>query len=140
MNTRLNPEKFSKSKPKDDKPKIEKRTRTSTPHSNHLYEQNDEEEEIIFTLLRHPNEKNLDELQRKYLKTSTKVTIHHLCKYLALKLGLPYTQFIISQNTRPIDGSATLESLREEYWNELENPASRVLYYRLEITETTIRT
>jgi len=56
-----------------------------------------QEQEISFVLLRHNDEKNLPQLANKYLRTSKKLTILHLCKFLAKKFSQEdYKVFSIS--------------------------------------------
>jgi hypothetical protein len=114
----------------------------------------------MFLLLRHPSENKAVQLARKYVKTSSQVTVQHLCKYLALKLGFNYLDFsIYPLVTSPkLDQSVTLASIQRQvrchtpprsfffflilhrvshilshqYWKGEKDPTARVLFYRIE--------
>jgi len=93
---------------------------------------NEEPEEISFVLSRHPLEKFFKELKKKYLRTSRKVTIRHLNKFLSKKLDISdpnifkITILKNGQGLVALDDELTLHQIEKELWNSQED---LVLHY-----------
>jgi len=83
-------------------------------------------------LSRHPLEKFFKELKKKYLRTSRKVTIRHLNKFLSKKLDISdpnifkITILKNGQGLVALDDELTLHQIEKELWNSQED---LVLHY-----------
>lgn len=67
-------------------------------------------------LLLHSQETNLSQIQNKFLRSSPKLTVRHLCKFLATKLGgHNYQNFRlrITEQSEPLDQDVSLERAEE---------------------------
>jgi len=84
--------------------------------------------QVGFVLLCHPNERKLEQLTNRYLRTSNQLTIRHLCKFLAKKFHEPdYKVFKIStKDQKDLDDHLTLS-----YIFKLIGTEELTLLYRL---------
>jgi len=102
----------------------------------------DQEDALVFAVVRHPDEACLGDLDREVLQTSRMLQVHHVLKFLVLKLRLKesaWTSFRLS--LRAVEASAgkpqpppslmldlTLDAIANEY---LSDDRQLVLEYRL---------
>jgi len=99
-------------------------------------------EEMAFMLLLHSQETNLSQIQNKFLRSSPKLTVRHLCKFLATKLGgHNYQNFRlrITEQSEPLDQDVSLERA-EEMWKRISGSNANTefaLYYSLSSPEPT---
>jgi len=104
---------------------------STSSRSNALQSAANEEEEISFVVLRHPNETNLPQLQNRFLRTSKRLTVAHLCKYFAKRFdSTDWKLFKVSidPKTPPLNDDVTLEKIMKEIWLKSEE---LTLYYCL---------
>jgi len=89
--------------------------------------------EIGFVLLIHPNETGLKQIPNKYLRTSKLLTVRHLCKFLAKKFEMDPKLFKIGvyPKASPLQEEITLAIIEKELWNA---PGELTLYYKLATT------
>ena len=66
-------------------------------------------------------EKNLQDLQNRYLRTSRMITIRHLCKFLAKKFDADPRIFKITLSPRdmPLNEDLTLDVIDSQAWNSI---------------------
>jgi hypothetical protein len=97
---------------------------------------------IVFAFTRHPDEHHVAKLEREVLQTSRKLQVHHLLKFLVLKLKLKesaWTSFCLSLRQTPsvldmvpAPSSLMLDSTLDAIvCSHLSDPSQLVLEYRL---------
>eukprot|EP00698_Gefionella_okellyi_P023324 TRINITY_DN7935_c0_g1_i1.p1 TRINITY_DN7935_c0_g1~~TRINITY_DN7935_c0_g1_i1.p1 ORF type:complete len:309 (-),score=53.15 TRINITY_DN7935_c0_g1_i1:36-962(-) len=86
-------------------------------------------QEIDLLLLLYPQESRLTGLDKPFLRTSSAVTVFHLCKYLAQKLNRPSNQFVLSVEEMILEEDCTLEEVLALYWGDSDEQL--VIQYRL---------
>jgi len=89
---------------------------------------------VSFILRKHPKEDSVGKLDREYIRTSSELKVHHLKKFLGLKLGYPHFhnfQIVIMANNKGVilDESLTLEDISKNVLDEQANDF--VLHYRM---------
>jgi len=112
-----------RSRPKPDRKKVKLQDEQSSESSPQIARPQKQEEpqepEISFVLVRHNDENGLPQLANKYLRTSKKLTILHLCKFLAKKFNLEdFKSFSISfveNSNNPLDLSMTLDQIDKQF-------------------------
>jgi len=95
--------------------------------------------EINFVLLRHPDENEaVGQLSNKYLRTSKKLTVRHLYKFLARKLNQDeHELFSISLSSNPyykLPEETTLSDIEKESFSSTD---LLTLYYRIDTKKPT---
>lgn len=88
---------------------------------------------ITFILVKHPHERNLQVLPRQYLRSSSRLLVRHVKKFVGVKLKLSeYERLEIVVRARDkavvLDETFSLSDIHQHFWQQ---PSDLVLHYRL---------
>lgn len=88
---------------------------------------------VTFILIRHPHEKTLQVLPRQYLRSSSKLLVRHVKKFIGVKLDcsdFDKVEIVVRARDKAVvlDETFSLSDIHQHFW---QRPTDLVLHYRL---------